>query len=984
MADSPRPTSPPSALAQMSCFPTSSRSPVAAATPSTMTYPKSCLDTFLRELGFDTSDEFNTLAIPLAIAHARWSPTCEKHGRQSTHSGTKNASAPQQQHSSCTSCSRFTHFRNAYKGALAQTTKYGKAYERCSREMHHFLKWDWNHSCFSVDEMYQAHVDTKLKEFGYYEDATGKQQDRLIPKYSSFTMCQNGHRTPPAPANSSLAASPGKTSAKQMINTAAAKSASNTPAGKAAASPAAGSITATQTPVKQAQTAATTQTPASVDKPAATLAATQASTPATSSGTKLFAEKSSAPGAEPAAKTIAAKQPANTTSSSNTASTKAKQKKPEQVQSSSLLSDCRRFTSFCESNDDQRAHLSPQATLSETIHALNRAILSFGIGKLDNYIYAELAGIVALLNYAAAFYINFADQIESYMQDRLGNKFVYHFFRTVYWNRAYFIEMEEWRSSGSADAGGKDATGRDKRRQAIENESVKMVPDVTDLRDGVQTVLFTFVWVNYTAYQGFEAAMATTLHTLIPLLQTIVVRCARQAHLMHRALTVARCMGNVNKVPTPGAHDLQWDLLDLSAALQNLSGCDLALFTSSVYSSKNTSVTGSNGAKKKKTWNCNESVVSCPYTVHLYTAAVADMTFRTLLQLIKATESGVLAREPKPLEKTKCSQGCHCLSLDNRLLPIIEEMGKRLKLIERKQYDWRPKMMKPKKGRKKKNEAEESEEMVKNGRVLMLKEILSRRIEELRITAKAGQEGSVAPEPVNKMERLDGAEVVVESDESEMSGIKAELGKASLTDKVKECSEGDQSNVPAVSPNKSATATSDIPAVSPSKTASATPSIPATPPSEPAIATSSTPAPSPSKTASFPTPSKFSIPFTPFMSGHIRIPFKPPPPDPRFFPAAQPPTPPCSRTPTTTSPRILDPETQAQMFVDKFKDHLRSVASSRAFTATEADTPPLNAGPEATSEEEQKKWSDTSIAVLAQALYQNSRDDTIRAAERDM
>lgn len=892
MADPPTPTSPPSALAQLSCFPTSSRSPVAAATPSAMTYPASCLDTFLRELGFDTSDESNTLAIPLAIAHARWSPTCEKHGRQSTYSSSKQSSAlqqQQQQHSSCSSCSRFTHFRNAYKGALAQTTKYGKAYERCSREMHHFLKWDWSHSCFSVDEMYQAHVDMRLKEFGYYEDATGKQQERLIPKYSSFTMSPNGHQAPPAPAVP-FAAPPDKTAAKQMNNAATANTAPNTPADKATASVAAklaGSCTATQTPVKQAQTAATTQMPASAAKPA--------TTPAASSGTKYFPKKSGFPGAEPAANTAVAKQPANTTCTSKPVSVKAKQKKPEQVQSSSLLSDCRRFASFCESNDDQRAHLSPHATLSETIHALNRAILSFGIGKLDNYIYAELAGMVALLNYAAAFYINFADHIESYMQDRLGNTFVDYFFRAVYCNRAYFIEMEEWRSSGSADDGGKDATGRNKRRQAIENEFVKMVPDVTDLRDGVQTVLFTFVWVNYTAYQGFEAAMASTLHTLIPLLQTIVVRCARQAHLMHRALTVARCIGSVNKVPTPGAHDLQWDLLDLSAALQNVSGCDLALFTSTVYSSKDLAVVGKHGAKKKKTWNWNESVVSCPYIAHLYTAAVADMAFRTLLQLIKASESGVLAREPKPLEKTKCSEGCHCLSLENRLLPIIEEKGRRLKLIERKQYDWRHKMKKPKKGkRKKKNEAEETEEVMKNGKELRLKDILSRRIEELKNTAKVVKEGDVAPEPVNKKDRLDGSEAKLESVVSEMSGIKAELGKTSLTDKEKEWNEGDQSNVPAESSSKTATATPDIPAVSPCKAVSAMPSIPATPPTKPVSSMPNTPSASatPSKIASTPTPPTPSITLTPFISGHICIPFKPSPPDSRFFPATQTPTPP--------------------------------------------------------------------------------------------
>ncbi|SPO28588.1 uncharacterized protein UTRI_04466 [Ustilago trichophora] len=895
----------------MSCFPTSSRSPVAAATPSTMTFPASCLDTFLRELGFDTSDESNTLAIPLAIAHARWSPTCEKHGRQSTHSSSKqSSSSKQQKHSSCSSCSRFTHFRNAYKGALAQTTKYGKAYERSSREMQSFLKWDWSHSCFSVDEMYQAHVDMRLKEFGYYEDATGKQQDRLIPKYSSFTMCQNGHQAPPTPAVP-FAAPPGKTAAKQMNSAAIANSALNTPADKATASApykSAGSFTATQTPVKQAQTTATTQTPASAANLATTPSATKPSTPAASSGTKKLAKKSGFAGAEPAASTAVDKQPGDTTRASKPVSVKAKQKKPEQVQSSSLLSDCRRFASFCESNDDQRAHLSPHATLSETIHALNRAMLSFGIGKLDNYIYVELAGMVALLNYAAAFYIYFADHIESYMQDRLGNTFVDYFFRAVYCNRAYFIEMEEWRSSGSADDGGKDATGRNKRRQAIENEFVKMVPDVTDLRDGVQTVLFTFVWVNYTAYQGFETAMASTLHTLIPLLQTIVVRCARQAQLMHRALTVARGIGSVNKVPTLGAHDLQWDLLDLSAALQNLSGCDLALFTSTVYSSKDFAVAGKHDAKKKRAWNWNESVVSCPYIVHLYTVAVADMTFRTLLQLIKAIESEVFAREPKPLEKTKCSEGCHCLSLENRLLPIIEEMGKRLELIERKQYDWRHKVKKPKKGkRKKKNEAEETEEVMKNGKELRLKEILSRRIEELKNTAKAAKEGDVASsEPVNKKDRLDGLEAKLGSVASEMSGIKAELGETSLTDKKKEWNEGDQSIVPAVSSSKIATATPDIPAVSPCTAVSATPSIPATTPTELVSSTHNTPFATPSNIASTPTSSKPSITLTPFINGHIRIPFKPPPSNPLFFPATQTPTPPSS-TPTITPSTTLDP-----------------------------------------------------------------------------
>uniref|UniRef100_V5ESE2 Uncharacterized protein n=1 Tax=Kalmanozyma brasiliensis (strain GHG001) TaxID=1365824 RepID=V5ESE2_KALBG len=420
-------------------------------------------------------------------------------------------------------------------------------------------------------------------------------------------------------------------------------------------------------------------------------------------------------------------------------SARRQQKKPEQVQSSTLLSDCRRFPGFAESNAEKRTYMSHDATLAEVMRGLNRAVLAFGVASPESVVFAELAGMVALLNYAAAFYIDFADRIESYMQHRFGNLFVDHYFRTVYCNRASYIEKEEFSSEGCPQAKS-DPEARKTRRHTIETSFTKMVPDVTELRDGVQTVLFTFTWINYIAYRGYDAAMTATLHSVIPLLQTIIVRCARQMYLMQRALTAAQSISAISKVQAPKALDLQWDLLDLSAALQNLSGGDLALFTSDRYE---------RGAEyfrkkrsKKRERGCIEKVVSCPYSAHLYTSAVADIALRTLLQMHKAIHTGTFSKPPIK-HSEKCNDRCTCTSFEDSITPIIDGLYKRLTLIERKQYDWKPLMVQGKRVKKAKRKSDTATasgvaikgqgQKTKNDNVdkeMMLRDILSKRIDE--------------------------------------------------------------------------------------------------------------------------------------------------------------------------------------------------------------------------------------------------------------
>ncbi|CBQ68434.1 conserved hypothetical protein [Sporisorium reilianum SRZ2] len=652
---------------QTPCFPTSSRTAHDGAAPS---HSLEASD-FYRSLGIIPRSEKNTLSVPLTLSHMLWSVESDKMDTISKPLPRGHTSSTQPQQSSglknaasCTpSSSTTTPFSMPHPRRLLapRLTKIGSAFSRCFHEMRYFVEWDAANFCLSVDASCQSFVDDKLREFGYYEDANGDYQDLWAPKYSSFTTCQHGHRT-----SKDASTTPSTTSTSATTNKSSATAKHSSPLHSST------SKTLYSGSKKSVATPTIATTPASACKPSCSLASKQ-NTPAT-------ANPATKPAACPATKsTSAADNSTATATASATSSARRLAKKPEQIQSPSLLSDCRRFASFAESNAEVRRHLSHDAPLVEVLRALNRAVLRFGVNNGDNLVWAELGGLIALLNYAAAFYIDVADQVETHMQDKLGNDVVDEYFALIYGTRAECIEIEEYCSEGCPGGEKGSVKQRVKRRTDLLDSFNNIVPDVTDLRDGVQTVLFTFIWINETAYKGYDAAMTATLHNVIPLLQTVVVRCAHQAHFTLRALTAAIDAPQAADFRKPKPWAVQLDLLVFSAALQNLSGCDLALFTSSGSESTR------KGRKSKRGWS--ESLVSCPGALHLYTIAVADMAFDLLQALTAASRTA-----PVRQVANKCADGCTCHKNEEMAVRIIATLHKRLALIERKQFDWRPQL----------------------------------------------------------------------------------------------------------------------------------------------------------------------------------------------------------------------------------------------------------------------------------------------------
>lgn len=336
------------------------------------------------------------------------------------------------------------------------------------------------------------------------------------------------------------------------------------------------------------------------------------------------------------------------------------------------------------------------------MRCLNRAVLVFCGSHRYNLIYAELASLVALLNYAAGLYYFYADCMEEYMEMYLDVAAVGHLCNAIYRNRADCIETEEYRTSlSSSDLKAGYSQHRAHRRHIITTE-FDSIADLTDLRDGVQLVLFTFIWINYTAFQGVDKAGASTLHTLIPLLQTIIVRVSRQTYHLRGALVVASAKRALDETPPPKGLDVEWDLVELSNSLQNLSGSDVAMFAPTVYSADAVRRKRRKGSKKKqrqrkKTVGWPESVVSVPYTVSLYTVGVCDIAYRYLNKAVSAQQSGKLSQEPEKEEVKvkKCSSStCKCATDEDKQKAIVDELHQRTTLVERRQYDWKSLVMK--------------------------------------------------------------------------------------------------------------------------------------------------------------------------------------------------------------------------------------------------------------------------------------------------
>ncbi|SNX85171.1 uncharacterized protein MEPE_03880 [Melanopsichium pennsylvanicum] len=745
--------SPPSSLAtspsittRISCYPTSSHSSTAMMNPSSSkiaTHPaKPDADIHCSNLGTMAPCGYNTLIVPLMIAQILWSPAlpCSDGCQTKTTTSIRKTSAS-------TSSSATRHHRQGELTPCSHTktskwTSIGTAFAKCLHELKAFAVWDEHNFCFNVEEHHESHVDNKLREYGFYEDRMGNVNEDLIPRYISFTTCGHGHQTP----NCASAAYPAKHCASPS------KQPNASSITKATTSAVKGSV-ATKTATAPATKPSTAQTTHSATKPASQTTATEAAvSSANKPNSTAAASRISLPSTPPAKQAVPSN---NTNTTSKPASARVQQKQPEQTQLATLLADCRRFPSVAESNAMPRNHLSPATSLSDVLRELNRSILRYSHVSSDNLVHCELASLVSLLNYAAAFYSYYADLMETYMRVNLENDFVNELFCVIYSARAWCIELEEYRSGGKEEGLDKEGA-RESRRLNIENEYSKIVPDVTDLRDGIQTVLFTFVWINYTAFRGEESAIAATLHNLIPMLQTIIVRCIRQAQAMRRALAASEAVPDAQHMMGGlDVLDLQWDLLHLSAALQNLSGCNKALFASNVYANHSSAkgFNKSTGAKTPSGWT--ESLVCCPYTAHLYTVAVADITFRYLRNLTALATSHVLEQICRPGDKkSSCSLGSACIGQDHRMLSVIESLAKTLTLVERTQYNWRPKMVrggeKGKKGGKKKkicnNLAVESKELLVGKRVskLHFAGILRKRIESFKelvtklVTVKIG------------------------------------------------------------------------------------------------------------------------------------------------------------------------------------------------------------------------------------------------------
>lgn len=396
------------------------------------------------------------------------------------------------------------------------------------------------------------------------------------------------------------------------------------------------------------------------------------------------------------------------------------QKAPAQTVDSSLLADCRKFPSFRESNAEQRTLMSNDASLTDVMRSLNRTTLLHVMRNGANPVFIELAAVVALLNHAAAIYWEYANDLEGYMQTALSKEVVEFIFHMVYSTRSIYIEDEEWRASTSAESGADATKTREDRRLKIENQFGTKVPDVVDLRDGVQSVLFTFVWITETAFQGPDAATASTLHVLLPLLQTVFVRCVAQAVVMQECAAVRTSLCRIGSPEAPLYHELQRRLLGVSAALQTFSGCGLPLYTSDVYRPGN-ETSGKKGKKakgkkgKKKKVGFNYSLVTCSYTAHMYTAAFSDLAFRLLQRLTLIPDTSEWISQP---DQKDHKIGCTCeKNEEGSTMARNAALQKGLILVERTQHDWKPSLVPgstASKGKKKKKKSSSAAKAVES------------------------------------------------------------------------------------------------------------------------------------------------------------------------------------------------------------------------------------------------------------------------------
>ncbi|ETS64111.1 hypothetical protein PaG_01346 [Moesziomyces aphidis] len=383
-----------------------------------------------------------------------------------------------------------------------------------------------------------------------------------------------------------------------------------------------------------------------------------------------------------------------------TETARSRDKMREQLQSETLLADCARFASTAEADAAERTHMSNKQPLAQVLRALNRAVLAFGTRHSDNLIYTELAALVALLNYAAAFYHISADVVEQHLQDNYSQSLVEHYFFAVCSPRWTSIEAEEHAAARDR----RTQPTRARRLRELQQVATSFVPDTMELRDGAQLVLHTFVWINYTSFRSADEAMAAMLHSLIPLLQTVVMRCAKQAYVLQRLLCTAPTTQHVESTSPPSPTEVQWDLVNLSSVLQNLSGSEVPLYTSFYRG------IAQEGKRKPKRRPHVENTVRAPAMAHLYSMYAIDVTLDTLCALGRALAKQT--REHSPLAKaksaicTKSQHNCHagCTHPDAAMLDDIAILSAKLRRLERTQPNWIP-MLSPKKTRKKKSAA---------------------------------------------------------------------------------------------------------------------------------------------------------------------------------------------------------------------------------------------------------------------------------------
>lgn len=525
--------------------------------------------------------------------------------------------------------------------------KIGTAFQRCLLEMEQFVGWDDKDlrvKCLSATSCWNSKVNDKLETFGYYTDVTGKVHSELNPKPSSSTsksVHAHGHSHNHADSKKPLQIEPDKSK---------------------------------RTGPQKTQACSQTPHPKTDPNCAQKLSKNAATTPN--------------------------QKPGQTS--------RQQQKAPQQIFDRALLNDCRRFASLSESNTENRTVLSISSTLSKVMTTLNQAVLAFMTHSPDNIgnpIYTEFIGLVALLNYAAATYWLNAQYLEAALQDDFSKDLINKIFYLIYSDHAVLIETEEkCPDDGPVSASGADAKKRDGRRTEIENEFSRIVPDYVELRDGVQTILFTFIWINETALKDRDQASKSTLHILIPLVETIVIRCARQSSYMSDLLGARYAIHTIDTPLAPTYLELQIHLLRLGAALQSFSGSDVPLFTSGIYGG------APRKAKRGKKIGWTEGVAACPYSAHMYTAAFAIATYDMLNKMIQASDGGNMTSEP---EKKKHPKGCTCeQEAEERSLTEIDFLGRRLTLLERRQWDWKPLMVKggkSKKNKKKRKKAAQSQ-----------------------------------------------------------------------------------------------------------------------------------------------------------------------------------------------------------------------------------------------------------------------------------